>query len=249
MAQRWILAVLRKRRFTSLNELTEAIDPLLEKLNNRPMRATGKSRRELFEQLDRPALKALPSTRYEFSEWARARVNIDYHVVFDHAYYSVPYQLRGELVDVRATAACVELLLAGKRVASHARASRPAIAMTQAGHMPASHRAMAEWTPERVADYASKAGVHVEAMSRAIMKSREFPQQGFRASLGLIRLGQKYSNERLDKACAIALRVGAVGYGSVAAMLKNNRDLAEAVEEQQVALQSHGNIRGADYFH
>ena len=95
MAQRWILAVLRKRRFTSLDELWEAIDPLLERLNNKPMRGIGKSRRELFEQLDRPALKPLPPTRYEFSEWARARVNVDYHVVFDHAFYSVPYQLLG----------------------------------------------------------------------------------------------------------------------------------------------------------
>jgi len=165
MAQRWILAVLRKRRFTSLTEFWEAIDPLLEKLNNKPMRGIGKSRRELFELLDKPALKPLPPTRYEFSEWVRARVNIDYHVAFDHAFYSVPCQLCGELVEVRATATCVELLHKGNRVASHVRASRPAQAMTQAAHMPESHRAQSVWTPERVVDWASKTGVHV-AQSR-----------------------------------------------------------------------------------
>jgi transposase len=248
MAERWILAVLRKRRFTSLTELSEAIDPLLERLNNKPMRGIGKSRRELFELLDRPALKPLPPTRYEFSEWAKARVNIDYHVVFGHAYYSVPYQLRGELVEVRATATCVELLHAGKRVASHTRASRSSVHMTQTGHMPQAHRAQVEWTPARVADWASKAGEHVAAMSQAIMKSRKEPQQGFRASLGLLRLGDKYTTERLDKVCAIALRKGIVGYGSVAAMLKNNRDLAEPADEP-AALPWHANVRGPSAFH
>ena len=212
------------------------------------MRGIGKSRRELFELLDKPALKPLPPTRYEFSEWARARVNIDYHVVFEHAYYSVPYQLRGELVEVRATTTCVELLHAGRRVASHPRASRPSVHMTQLGHMPEAHRAQVEWTPEKVADFASKSGPNVDAMARSIMKSRTLPQHGFRACLGLVRLGRKYTPERLDKACAIALQKGIVGYGSVDAMLKNTRDLAEAPEATP-ALPLHGNVRGPSAFH
>jgi hypothetical protein len=120
--------------------------------------------------------------------------------------------------------------------------------MTLAAHMPEAHRAQVEWTPEKVANWASTAGAHVEAMARAIMGSREFPQQGFRASLGLVRLGQKYTPARLDKVCEIALRKGIFGYASVAAMLKNNRDLAEAAEETP-ALPWHGNVRGPAAYH
>lgn len=89
VAQRWILACLRKRVFHTIQELNEAIRPLLERLNNRKMRHLKKSRLELFLELDRPALKPLPPLPYEFAEWQTVKVNIDYHIEFDEHFYAV----------------------------------------------------------------------------------------------------------------------------------------------------------------
>ena len=108
------MAVLRNRTFFSLHELREAVKVLVTRLNDRPMQQLKKSRRELFEELERATLAPLPVKPYEFAEWAKTRVHIDYHVQFDEHFYSVPYQLVGEQLELRATATTVELLR-GKR--------------------------------------------------------------------------------------------------------------------------------------
>ncbi len=109
VAQRWILARLRNRTFFSLEELNAAIAVLLEDLNDRKMQKIGKSRRELWEQLDRPALTPLPAVRYEQAEWRTCRVNIDYHIEVDRHPYSVPFQLLGEQLEARFTSTIVEV--------------------------------------------------------------------------------------------------------------------------------------------
>ncbi len=147
LAERWILAALRNRRFTSLGEVREAVAVLLEKLNTRPMRKLGKSRRQLFEEVERAALKPLPDKPYELAHWKKARVNVDYHVELEGHCYSVPYGLVGQQMEVRYTQTCVEVLLGGRRVASHVRSEERGRFTTLAEHMPASHRAHAEWTP------------------------------------------------------------------------------------------------------
>ncbi len=73
-------------------------------LNEQPFKKTDGSRRSWFEDLDRPALKPLPAERYEYVEWRKARVNIDYHIQVAHALYSVPHPLGRCEVDVRLTA-------------------------------------------------------------------------------------------------------------------------------------------------
>jgi len=135
LAERWILAALRHRHFTSLAEVSEAVKPLLEKLNERPMRKLGKSRRELFAEVERAALKPLPSRPYELAFWKKARVNIDYHVELEGHWYSVPYGLVGKEVELRHTEACVEVFLAGRRVASHVRSQQRGRFTTQAEHI------------------------------------------------------------------------------------------------------------------
>jgi len=121
IAQRWVLAALRHRTFFTLADLNAAIGERVDVINDRPMKVVGLSRRVLFEQIDRPALKPLPSTRYELAEWKPCRVNIDYHVDVDHNFYSVPYQLVHERVEARFTLATVEVLFKGRRVSSHVR--------------------------------------------------------------------------------------------------------------------------------
>jgi transposase len=249
IAERWILAVLRHRTFPTLNELHEAVLPLLDKINTRPMRKLKKSRRELFEYLDQPALRALPERRYEFAQWKKARVNIDYHIEFDEHLYSVPYQLAHELVDVRATASCVEILHRGKRVASHLRSFVKHKPTTDSQHMPASHRAHLEWTPSRLTNWAATIGPCAAKLVEQILARYPHPEQGFRSCLGIIRLGQAYSNERLERACEWALLHRAVSYRSVAAILKNNRDRLDTPEVVQAALPLHGNVRGPGYYH
>jgi len=248
IAERWILAVLRNRTFGSLNELHEAVIPLVDKINDRVMRKLKKSRRQLFEEIDKPVLRPLPERRYELAEWKKARVNIDYHVEFKDHFYSVSYLLAGQEVWVRATTLCVEILQGGKRVASHVRGAANWQHTTQTDHMPKSHRAHLEWTPSRITNWAAKIGPCTEKMTEQILASRPHPEQGYRACLGLIRLGKEYSNERLERACEWALRVRAISYRSVASILKNSRDRLAEADPPQIALPLHENVRGSGYY-
>jgi transposase len=229
LVERWILARLRHRKFFSLIELNVAIAEALEALNARPFKKLEGSRRSLFEALDRPALKSLPTSPYEFGEWSTARVHIDYHVEVERHYYSVPYQLFGQKLDVWCTARVVEMYGKGVRVASHVRTEKKGGFTTLKEHMPPSHRAHAEWTPERLVGWARKTGESTAGMAAVILESRAHPQQGFRSCLGLISLGKKHGADRLEAACRRALEIGASSYRSVESILKNGlerRDLA-----------------------
>src|SRR5712691_1629244 len=215
VAQRWILAVLRHRRFFSLAELNAAVRELLTPLNARPMRKLGVSRRALFEQLDRPRLRPLPASRYEFAEWRDAGVNIDYHVLVEHNYYSAPYQLVHQRVEVRLAATTVELFLKGRRVASHRRRWGRGGYATEPAHMPHAHRAHAEWTPSRLSTWADTTGPATAEFVAALLASKPHPEQGYRACLGVMRLSKSYGAARVDAACARALHLGAPSYRTV----------------------------------
>src|SRR6516162_299271 len=155
---RWILARLRNRSFFSLAALNEAIRGLLVDLNDRTLRGWGRSRRQLFDELDRPALLPLPNQPYEYAEWKRCRVNLDYHVEIAKHYYSVPHYLVHQEVEARITLKTVEIFLRGKRVASHLRSTVPHRPTTIAEHMPSSHRRYRDWTHERIRSEAAKVG-------------------------------------------------------------------------------------------
>jgi transposase len=251
LAERWILACLRDHVFFSLEEARQAVRKLVDKLNDRPMRRLKKSRRQVFEELERSALKPLPPTPYELSQWQTPRVNIDYHVVFEDHFYSVPYGLVHELVDLRATQSVVEIFFKGLRITSHLRSFEKGKATTKPEHMPSSHRAHAEWTPSRILEWAKKTGPSAATLAEEIMRRRPHPENGFRSCLGIIRLGERYGPERLERACARAVRFRAFSYASVEAILKNNLDRADeaATAENQKALPRHGNVRGGTYYH
>ena len=201
--ERRIVAALRNRTFTSLIELNAAIVQLLEELNSKPFQKLDGSRRSLFEDLDRPALGPLPQERYVYATWRKAKVDIDYHVEVDKVYYSVPYQLVGEVVDVRLTLNTLEILHKGRRVASHIRSYRKGHASTQPDHMPAAHRAHAEWTPSRLIDWGSKVGPNTGAFIKALLEARRHPEQGYRSCLGILRLSRTYPKQRAEAACAL----------------------------------------------
>ena len=250
VVQRWILARLRNRTFFSLEDLNSAIRELLVVLNDRPMKHLGASRRELYERLDRPALKPLPSSRFEMSEWKDCRANIDYHIAFDHNSYSVPYQLRDQNLTVRATITTVEIFHGRPRIASHMRLHGRGGFRTLLEHMPRSHQAHAEWTPSRIIDWAGKTGAATGRLVAGMMNNRPHPEQGFKASLGIIRLARRHGNERVEAACARAERLHSYSYKTVNNILAARQEALpfEEPEEPTATPPAHENIRGAGYY-
>ncbi|MCK4964079.1 MAG: IS21 family transposase, partial [Dehalococcoidia bacterium] len=250
IAQRWILAVLRQRTFYSLAELNAAIRECLERLNTRRMRRMGKSRRDLFEAMDRPNALPLPHRAYEYAEWLKPKVNIDYHIEVDHHYYSVPFRLLRERLDVRLTATTVEAFHKGERVAAHARSYVRGGHTTLREHMPPEHRKYAEWSPSRFIQWASKTGAATAQLVERIMAARTYPEQGYRACLGIMRLQQHYKPERVEAAAQRALKYNTCSYKSMSAILAAGLDRQPDAGEQprQMTLLMHGNIRGREYY-
>ena len=249
VAQRWILARLRNEVFFSLHELNTRIAGLLEELNTRQMRGYEASRRELFERYDRPHLTALPVERFVFCEWKVARVSVDYHVVFDKHFYSVPHALVGEQVELRVTSQTVEAYHKGTRVASHARSHRKGGFTTDPEHMPAAHRAHAEWSPSRLIRWARSIGPQTGTLVEAILADRPHPEQGYRSCLGLLRLGKRYGDQRLEAACGRALTVKARSYRHVASILKHGLDrIVDQPKRVTDPHPVHEHVRGAGYY-
>jgi transposase len=250
VAERWILARLRHEAFFSLAALNARIGALLTDLNGRRMRQYQASRRELFERLDRPALRPLPSEPFVYGEWKTARVNIDYHVELHRHYYSVPFALVHEVVDARLTATTVECFHKGQRVAAHVRDDTPGRHTTHPAHMPKAHQHHLEWTPSRLTDWAGRIGMQTRVLVAAILADRPHPEQGYRSCLGLLRLGRRYGEARLEAACARALAVGARSYRHVDSILKHG---LERLPPPDVAAPSrpapvHAHLRGSTYY-
>jgi transposase len=249
VVERWIMAALRNRTFFSLSEANAAIKELLIKLNNRPFKKLPGCRRSQFEELDKPVLKALPNKAYEYAQWKQARVGFDYHVEIGGHYYSVPYQLLKRQLDTRITRSTVECFHKGKRVAVHVRSDGYGQS-TIAEHMPNAHRDYAEWTPERFIRWGRSIGEQTAIATNLIMSKKRHPQQGFRACMGLMSMGKKYGNDRMEAACNRAIATNCVSYKSIKSILKTGLD-QQALPELQSVQQTpdHGNIRGPGYFH
>jgi len=248
IAERQILAVLRDRRFFSVGELNQAIRPLLDQLNNQPFQKREGSRNSCFEAEEKAHLLPLPAAPFVLATWSEASVNIDYHVVADKHYYSVPYTLIHKKVDVRLTAATVEIFYQGQRVAAHARQHQPGRFSTQPEHRPKSHQKYLEWTPGRIIQWAQKLGPNCGRVVQHIMESKPHPEQGFRSCLGIIRLGKALGESRLEAACARAWHFGTCSYLSIKSILENRLD--QQPWEQELALNSpaHENVRGSQYY-
>jgi transposase len=249
IAQRWLLARIRNEVFHSLGALNARLRELLVDLNGRVMRRYGKSRRALFEEIERGVLRPLPAARFEYAEWEKARVNIDYHVAVDGHLYSVPYRLVHEEVDARLTVDVVEILHRHVRVAAHRRSRAKGGFTTLTEHMPSAHRAHAEWTPSRILTWAGKVGASTRELCDAILADRPHPEQGFRSCLGILRLGKRYGDVRLEAACDRALGVRARSYRHVESILKNGLDRVAAADEQTSLPLTHENVRGRAYYH
>src|SRR5882724_5719458 len=249
VVQRWIVAALRKHKFFSLEEVNQSIAGLLTRLNQRLFRKREGSRATLFAHLDRPALKPLPAARYEFGTWKRTRVNLDYHVEVERHYYSVPYELAHQEVDVRLTAETLEILHRGVRVASHVRSYEAGKATTLTDHMPKAHQKYVGRTPSRLVEEAQQIGPYLGQLVEAILAARRHPEMGYRSCLGILRLAETYPVERMEAAAQRALRARAYNLQSMESILKNQLDRLPLPGDPPLPLAvEHDNIRGADYF-
>lgn len=250
IVERWLIGRLRHRRFHSLAELNTAIGELLIRLNEeRSIRRLGVTRRQLLEELDRPALKSLPVEPYVFAEWRVRRVGIDYHVDVDDHFYSVPYRFARAEVEVRLTARTVEVFARGERIAAHLRSSGNSKHTTIPDHMPSSHRRYADWTIDRIRRDATNVGPATAALCDLILERRPHPEQGFRACLGILRLARPFGVDRLEAAATRAIEIGALTYGSVRSILDNKLDRHAAHKRAADSVPIlHPNIRGARYY-
>jgi len=249
IVERWILARLRHHTFFSLFDLNLMIRTLLIRLNERPFRKLPGSRRTQFEALDRPALSPLPPLTYEFAEWKRARVNVDYHVEVAGHYYSVPHSLVKREIEVRLTATCVEFFHHSKRIAAHVRSGLRGAHSTQPDHMPKAHRAHLEWTPGRFLNWAVEIGPSTRDLVRHLLEQKSHPEQGYRSCLGLLGLSKRYGKDRLEAACQRALALSAPTRRSVLSILRRGLDqVALPDPEPAQPLRTHENVRGSAYY-
>ena len=261
--ERSILAPLRKRTFFSLIDANEAIAKLLEAMNGKPMQKQKLSRKDLFVELEKPVLRALPQAAYVLAKWKKATVHIDYHVGLENHYYSVPYQYVGEAVELRYTQTTLEVFHKGKRIASHYRTLTPGRGHRQTtlkDHMPDKHKLKGEWSAERFIRWAKKTGVYTSQFIEALLASKKHPEQGFRACLGVMRLGKIYGDERLEATCKRACYLQSYSYKSVESILKHKLDKealpqslatghdAQAHQVEQATQKQHQNLRGAAYY-
>lgn len=246
--ERWVIAPLRNRTFGSLHDANTAIAERVDWLNNRRMKVLDASRAELFETCDLPALKPLPERPYEFATWKKASVNIDYHIEVEGHYYSVPYQLTREKVEVRLTERTIEVFHKGKRVASHPRSFTRGLATTTHDHRPASHKAYLEWTPSRIVAWAEETGPATASLVEEIMRSKPHPEMGYRSCLGIIRLSKKFGGDRVEAASERALACRAFFYKSVKSILSAGLDRIDEQDGTRPAIPAHENVRGPDYY-
>jgi transposase len=250
IAQRWLLAVLRKRTFYSLAEINAALRELLERLNNRPMHKSKKSRKEVFETLDYPSALPLPARPYEYAEWEKARLNFDYHFEIDEHFYSAPYQLLHEMLEIRKTASTIEAFYKNKRVAAHARSHVKGGYTTLPEHMPPKHRAYAEWSPDRFIQWAGKIGETTAKLVEKILSAHVYPEQAYRSCMGIIQLDRSYEKERIEAAARRALKYNTCSWKSMKAILSSGLDQQPETPEHygQMSLPFHENIRGPEYY-
>ncbi len=255
IVERWLLGRLRRRRFHGLAEVGAAITELQVALNDhRVLRHIGRTRRQLFEEIDAPNLKPLPVQPYVLAEWRLRKVGLDYHVDFDGHFYSVPYRHARASVEVRATLRTIEVFLNGQRIAAHIRGSGDGRHTTLAEHMPSSHRRFADWTHERILAEARAIGPSVHLLCEMILRDRPHPEQGFRACMGVVRLGRTYPHARLEAACLRALQIGARNYGSVKSILASRLEdqpvfrLTAGAPDAPASDSQHSNIRGSIYY-
>lgn len=254
IVERWIMARLRHQTFFTLAALNLAIRFLLADLNQRPFKKLPGTRLSQFQQLDKPELRALPASRYQYAQIKQARVHIDYHIEYDKHYYSVPHHLVKQQVEVQASDNTVAIYHQGQRIASHPRSYRQGAHSTYPEHMPPAHRKMHDWSPERFLSWAADIGDETRDVVSHLLQEKRHKEQSYRRILALLSNAKKYDRDRLNKACARALHINSPTRSSVESILKQGLDqvpieTSDITKQEELCLDHHENVRGEDYYH
>ncbi len=250
LAEEGILAPLRNCQFLSLGQANSVIRPLLEQLNHRPFQRFEESRHSLYLAIDKPALRPLPDQAYEFARWRKARVNIDYHVEVDRHYYSVPFVYAHQETDVRLTEHTVEIFRKGERIASHARLCGRERYATLDEHMPSAHRRYKNRKPSQLVEDARQIGLATAALAEVILQFRAHPEQGYRTLLGILRLGKRYPQERMEAAAQLCLQMHIYSSRGLQLILRNGTDRipGQGRATPAAGVGDHENVRGPGYY-
>ena len=246
----WITAALRNEQFFSLAELNDSIREKLNAYNARKFQKKECSRLSLFLGEEMPLLAPLPATPFELAEWKQATVQFNYHIAVDKMYYSVPYQYIKNKVDVRITDTTVEIFYNHNRIASHRRLhGRSGQYSTVTEHMPQEHQKYLEWNGDRFRKWADSIGINTSKVVDAILTSGRIEQQSYRSCMGLLKLAEKHSPEKLEQVCATALSYsGKPSYKSIKNLLAATKDEPDTGSESSQAVKPHGITRGARYY-
>ena len=249
VVERWILMRLRHQKFATVDEVNEAMAPLLVQLNNKPFQKLPGCRASVFAEIDAPALRALPLQTWELAVFKTVKVHIDQHIEFEGHRYSVPHALVGATLEVRATQRTVEVLHRGQRVASHMRCAHKGGFTTVAEHLSAAHRAHMQWSPERLIHWGQDIGVATGSLVARMLASRQHPEHGYRACLALLSLAKRYGKPRLEAACLIAMELGTTRSTDVREILVNGRDQVTPSTTPEWVSPAHANVRGPAHYH
>lgn len=248
IVQQRIVAVLRNQIFHSLSDLNRAVREEVDRLNDAPMLGyDGKTRRELFEEIDRPAAQSLPQESWQYQQWMVRRVGLDYCVEVDRHWYSVPHALAGNAVDVRVTATAVEVYQDRERVAVHGRMHRPGGHSIQESHMPESHRHSLPVSLEQLLWRAQRIGPALRELVQARIDGVVQPVAALRACLGLVRLAENHpDHSQAERAARYALDRRMVTCKHFEQVLKSGA--AEVAEEEDPGVVEHDNLQGLARF-
>lgn len=247
-----IHAVLRDREFYSIIELNLAIKELLESYNKIPFQKKQHSRKILFLEMEKEALKPLPTERYELKDYKTATVQKNCHVYYsaDKNHYSVPYAHIGKKVKMVLCQNTVEIYHNQTRIALHARSRKAFHYTTVKEHMPVNHTYNSGWNPEYFITRAEKMGTCVKECIEKILERKQYAEQNYKSCMGILNLAVKTGNERLNNACKRALKYEAIGYIPIKNILERGLDKEE--EEQpdlfNASISNHDNIRGSKYY-
>ena len=249
VVERWILMRLRYQKFETVDDVNEAIAPLLQQLNHKPFQKLTGCRASVFAQIDAPALRPLPLQTWELAVYKTVRVHIDQHIEFEGHRYSVPHALVGLTLEARVTQRTVEILHRGQRVASHVRCAHKGGFSTVPEHLSAAHRAHLQWSPERLTHWGQDIGVATGSLVKRMLETRQHPEHGYRACLALLSLAKRYGKPRLEAACVIALDLGTTQSSHVRQILANGRDQVSPSTTPEWVSPAHANVRGPAHYH
>ena len=246
----FILAALRNRRFLSLAELNGAISERLYEFNHKPFQKRDGSRAIAFEE-EKAFLMPLPPTPFKLSTWKIATVAPNYHIAVDKMNYSVPYEYIKKKVDVRMTRSTIEIFFDGNRICSHRRLyGRPNQYSTNEEHMPKNHQKYIQWNGERFIKWAEKIGENTTSVVKAILGGYKVEQQGYKACMGLLKLADKYTPDRLENACKRALGFTPhPSYKNIQVILSSGQDKQDSTVNSDTSTnEQYGFTRGNSYY-